>query len=101
MDTTPNMEKKEDVAPLVGASLLFFLVLGWVITFLYSASEPSFVAFVVGVPTAVGTPIVTCSLLIVLRKSKHRSLLHGLVFYGSATLLALWCIWLTIGVFAA
>jgi ABC-type sulfate transport system permease component len=101
MDTTPNMEQKEDVAPLVGASLLFFLVLGWLITFVFSADEPSFVAMIVGVPTALATPIVTITFLIILRRSKHKTLLHRLVFYGSATLLALWCVGLFVGVCSA
>ena len=82
---------------LFGCVLLLFLALAWTATMVFSASEPSFVAAFIGIPTFLITPIVTGCLLFLLRRAKHSSAVHRVAFYGSAVFLAAWILFLTIG----
>src|SRR6185503_3377892 len=53
---------------LVGCVLLLFLALAWTGIVIFSASEPSFIAALIGIPTFFLTPMVSGCLLFLLRR---------------------------------
>jgi hypothetical protein len=90
MSASPDPKTDGDLVPVVGGGLLLLLALCFGAALLFSVSAPAFAAVIFFGLSAVLTPLVTGGLLYALRHSKHRSWMHRVVFYSSATLLALW-----------
>lgn len=80
-----------------GSMMLCGLVVAWLATFFFSASEPPIMAALFGIPAFLLTPVVTIGLLLRLQETRQTSMKHRITFYGSATLLAAWVLFLIAG----
>jgi hypothetical protein len=81
-----------------GCILLLILAFSWAAFLLFSVDEPSFLALFFGIPAFLLTPIVSGTLLFLLRRAKHHSVMHRVAFYGSAGFLAAWILLLIVPV---
>ncbi len=79
----PESERRSEIIANVGCLALSLFMAGWCLVFFYLPSEPSFAAFLLGVPLFILTPVVSISLMVLLWRSRSQSLAHSAAFYGS------------------
>lgn len=83
--------------PWVASILLALLACGWALAFLFSESEPSLVAAIIGVPTFLATPVVSLAFFLLLRTRRGLSAFHRAMFYCSACFFAAWSVFAVAG----
>jgi hypothetical protein len=100
MSETANSASAERtyLLPWSASVLLSILACGWGLAFLFSASEPSLVAAVIGIPTFLATPVVTLGFVLLLWRRRGHSTFHRTMFYCSACFFAVWAVFALVGV---
>ena len=98
--TDSTSAERTYLLPWAASVLLAILACGWVLAFVFSASEPSIVAAVIGIPTFLATPVVSFGLVLLLWRRRGHSTFHRTMLYCSACFFAAWGVFGLVGLLA-